>query len=346
MLLSIRLVHMPNTRSLTEALSKGRAWSPQPPRHHPTFPTTSANTFFQPQRQSNSASRCKRPGFLDIPRKLHLSTNQRPCTPPPPPSQDQLTDAETERAIAEAERIAFSSLAWSHSVINSGNPIFSQDFDNEPPPIYQPSPAPAEASISNVPIFAPYAFTTSITNTGNPFDDYDYDPVNQRHVRSAPKSQPPHQHFVSPAFTTSITNTGIPYEDFDLNLIDPSLSRPASSTTSPPPAITRTVLAHTTPAAPASETLGMSDSDYAAFLEKQSGDSSMSAQKNGGKDSGFTTSSVNTEVPAGLSKIEATYASEADEAFEPVALSLGSQKAGKKISLGRSSLRYGCDYEV
>ena len=81
----------------------------------------------------------------------------------------------------------------------------------------------------------------------------------------------------------------------------------------------------------------MSDSDYAAFLETKSGDSSMSTQHKSGKDSGFTSSSINTEVPPSLQNIEATYTSEADEAFEPVALSLGDHKISKKIDLGMLS---------
>lgn len=318
---------MPKIRPLTEALSKGCSRPPHPPRPHPTSATTAAIAFPQTQRQSFSVPDSRRTNLSKIAQKRNLSTNQRPTPPPPPPTQKQPTDAETERAIAEAERIAFSSLAWSHSVINSGNPIFSQDFDNEPAPIYQPPPAPAEANIPTIPIFAPYAFTTSITNTGFPFDDYEYNPVDPRLVRPATTTNPSYQQYVPPAFTTSITNTGNPYEDFDLNLIDPSLSRPATN---------KAHLDSNTTATRVINTAAMSDSDYAAFLEKQSGgSSSMSAQQSGGKEGAFTTSSVNTEVPVGLKNIEATYASEADEAFEPVALSLGELKVGKKVTLGR-----------
>lgn len=87
----------------------------------------------------------------------------------------------------------------------------------------------------------------------------------------------------------------------------------------------------------------MSDSDYQAFLDKQSGDSdnSMGAQRAATqgqpKESEFTVSSTDTEVPASLQKVNATYTSESDEKFQPVSLSLGSKgRVGKRVELSMS----------
>ncbi|PNS16731.1 hypothetical protein CAC42_4695 [Sphaceloma murrayae] len=62
----------------------------------------------------------------------------------------------------------------------------------------------------------------------------------------------------------------------------------------------------------------MSDEDYSAFLDKANQDTGASK---GGKDSKFAeTKSVDTDVPGHLKKLDATYTSDSDEPFEPVAL--------------------------
>jgi hypothetical protein len=63
----------------------------------------------------------------------------------------------------------------------------------------------------------------------------------------------------------------------------------------------------------------MSDADYAAFLDKANQDSSGGDATTQSKKYG--TKSVNTEVPKVLEGVEEYYVSDADEPFEPVALS-------------------------
>ncbi|KAF2222456.1 hypothetical protein BDZ85DRAFT_250364 [Elsinoe ampelina] len=59
------------------------------------------------------------------------------------------------------------------------------------------------------------------------------------------------------------------------------------------------------------------DEDYSAFLDKANQDTG----SNDKKDSKFAkVESINTDVPAHLKKIDATYTSDSDEPFEPVAL--------------------------
>ena len=75
----------------------------------------------------------------------------------------------------------------------------------------------------------------------------------------------------------------------------------------------------------------MSDADYASFLDKANQDTGgASAQQQEGS-KGYGTKSVNTAVPKGLEQVEEYYVSEADEAFEPVALEYegGSLSAGE-----------------
>ncbi|KAF2196203.1 hypothetical protein GQ43DRAFT_445329 [Delitschia confertaspora ATCC 74209] len=62
-----------------------------------------------------------------------------------------------------------------------------------------------------------------------------------------------------------------------------------------------------------------SDADYMAFLEKANQDTGASATTQSNQKVGTT--SVNTAVPKGLASVEEYYISDADEPFEPVALS-------------------------
>ena len=63
----------------------------------------------------------------------------------------------------------------------------------------------------------------------------------------------------------------------------------------------------------------MSDADYAAFLDKANQDTSGGEATAQSKKVG--TKSVNTQVPSALQSVEEYYTSDADEPFEPVALS-------------------------
>ncbi|KAF2447014.1 hypothetical protein P171DRAFT_429957 [Karstenula rhodostoma CBS 690.94] len=64
----------------------------------------------------------------------------------------------------------------------------------------------------------------------------------------------------------------------------------------------------------------MSDADYEAFLNKANADSNEGKAQAQAQSEGYGTKSVNTAVPQALKSVEATYTSDADEPFEPVAL--------------------------
>ncbi|KAI9665771.1 MAG: hypothetical protein M1821_003705 [Bathelium mastoideum] len=61
------------------------------------------------------------------------------------------------------------------------------------------------------------------------------------------------------------------------------------------------------------------DVSYASFLDKANQDSSSAGTQS--KSSKYTTTSVNTSVPSSLQNVDATYVSDTDSQFEPVALS-------------------------
>jgi hypothetical protein len=69
-----------------------------------------------------------------------------------------------------------------------------------------------------------------------------------------------------------------------------------------------------------------SDADYAAFLDKANQDTAPAATKN--TKSSYGTTSVDTAVPQALQRVEAYYVSDADEAFEPVALKFSGTEVG------------------
>ncbi|KAF2741085.1 hypothetical protein EJ04DRAFT_507506 [Polyplosphaeria fusca] len=71
----------------------------------------------------------------------------------------------------------------------------------------------------------------------------------------------------------------------------------------------------------------MSDADYEAFLNKASEDSSGATTQSSKK---VGTKAVDTEVPKALEQVEEYYTSDADEPFEPVALSYD----GSSVSAG------------
>jgi len=77
-----------------------------------------------------------------------------------------------------------------------------------------------------------------------------------------------------------------------------------------------------------------SDADYASFLDKANADpgagqaSTQSKKKVG-------TKSVNTEVPKALEEVQEYYVSDADEAFEPVALKYGEDKLPSSEELAK-----------
>ncbi|RMZ74385.1 ribosomal L3 [Pyrenophora seminiperda CCB06] len=64
-----------------------------------------------------------------------------------------------------------------------------------------------------------------------------------------------------------------------------------------------------------------SDADYAAFLDKANQDVGSAETKDASQKQGYGTMSVNTAVPKMLEQVEEYYISDADEPFEPVALS-------------------------
>jgi len=74
----------------------------------------------------------------------------------------------------------------------------------------------------------------------------------------------------------------------------------------------------------------MSDADYEAFLNKANQDSSGGEATTQSKSYG--TRSINTDVPKALQSVDEVYVSDADEPFEPVALSYD----GDSISARRS----------
>jgi len=64
-----------------------------------------------------------------------------------------------------------------------------------------------------------------------------------------------------------------------------------------------------------------SDADYAVFLDKANQDIGSAETRDASKKQGHGTKSVNTAVPKVLEQVEEYYVSDADEPFEPVALS-------------------------
>ncbi|CAE7025945.1 hypothetical protein CFE70_003688 [Pyrenophora teres f. teres 0-1] len=64
-----------------------------------------------------------------------------------------------------------------------------------------------------------------------------------------------------------------------------------------------------------------SDADYAAFLDKANQDIGSTETRDASQKQGYGTKSVNTAVPKMLEQVEEYYVSDADEPFEPVALS-------------------------
>lgn len=64
----------------------------------------------------------------------------------------------------------------------------------------------------------------------------------------------------------------------------------------------------------------MSDADYEAFLNKANADSEEGKAQAQSQSEGYGTKSVNAAVPQALKSVDATYTSDADEPFEPVAL--------------------------
>ncbi|EDU49080.1 hypothetical protein PtrSN002B_004004 [Pyrenophora tritici-repentis] len=64
-----------------------------------------------------------------------------------------------------------------------------------------------------------------------------------------------------------------------------------------------------------------SDADYAAFLDKANQDIGSAETRDASQKQGYGTKSVNTAVPKVLEQVEEYYVSDADEPFEPVALS-------------------------
>lgn len=91
----------------------------------------------------------------------------------------------------------------------------------------------------------------------------------------------------------------------------------------------------------------MSDEDYAAFLDKASGDAAGApkAQASGSAKGGFTEQSVDAEVPAVLKGVHATYTSDADEAFEVVSLKWAeAETGGKKIGVGEWCIPCRCPH--
>ncbi|KAI8934546.1 hypothetical protein NX059_008244 [Plenodomus lindquistii] len=85
-----------------------------------------------------------------------------------------------------------------------------------------------------------------------------------------------------------------------------------------------------------------SDAEYASFLDKANQDTG-SAEAKGASKKSYSTDSVNTGVPKALEQVDEVYTSDADEAFEPVALKFdgSSVSAGEEMayeSPGRSML--------
>ncbi|KAK7179236.1 hypothetical protein PSPO01_14678 [Paraphaeosphaeria sporulosa] len=70
----------------------------------------------------------------------------------------------------------------------------------------------------------------------------------------------------------------------------------------------------------ASPPANMSDADYEAFLNKANANSNEGRAQAQSQSEGYGTKSVNAAVPQALKSVEATYTSDADEPFEPVAL--------------------------
>ena len=84
-----------------------------------------------------------------------------------------------------------------------------------------------------------------------------------------------------------------------------------------------------------------SDADYAAFLDKANQGTAQTEQQSPSKSYG--TKSVNTAVPKALEQVEEYYTSDADEPFEPVALTFdgSSVNAGMYPAIAMNELRHG-----
>ena len=84
----------------------------------------------------------------------------------------------------------------------------------------------------------------------------------------------------------------------------------------------------------------MSDADYEAFLNKANADSNegKAQTQSQSQSEGYGTKSVNAAVPQALKGVDATYTSDADEPFEPVALKF----EGDEITQGEFDCGCGC----
>ncbi|KAF1977725.1 hypothetical protein BU23DRAFT_587271 [Bimuria novae-zelandiae CBS 107.79] len=72
----------------------------------------------------------------------------------------------------------------------------------------------------------------------------------------------------------------------------------------------------------------MSDADYEAFLNKANEGTGETAATQ--EEKGYGTKGVNTAVPRELESVQETYASEADEPFEPVALNFVGEEVDER----------------
>lgn len=367
---------MPLTRS-TSRLPALITNNPHLPLSHlPTILRSSAQSTTEPSILPTNKTRLPINPRPSLPSywKRHLSTAHRQLPPNPPhrarkpgpsstndnpttfthPKGRNPVDPNLDHAASEAESIAFASLAFSTSLANTGNPIYSDDFENAP-------------TLEFVEGFNDLAQRDRTEREERVLRIRGEIPASGSYYGSLPSGLPAGPLPLPPyAFTTSIANTGDILDEWDLNTVDPTLSRPAAGVQLPSdlspgtPGSASTVqpaasqesnsrtnpIDHTTSTSSArntgntDNTTTMSDQDYQAFLDKQSGgdDNSMGAQRaktqGQAKESQFTASSTDTEVPASLQKVDATYTSESDEKFQPVSLSLGSKgKAGARVEL-------------
>jgi hypothetical protein len=199
------------------------------------------------------------------------------------------------------------SAPWSTSIVNTGNPIPDAFPDSTTLPLPPPPTTKSELQDEFNRLVAVTNWSTSIVNTGNPFnlkDYYEDEVLKTPEASGESKVQPAYESIVdSPSWSTSIVNTGNPIPD-TLSLEEEGFGKDIL------PAQERT-----------KDTMA-SDDDYAAFLEMANAPTSGGGVSAQGKNSGFTTRTVDkNEVPQVLQQVESVYVSEADEEFEPVALS-------------------------
>lgn len=227
-------------------------------------------------------------------------------------SADPETKAEHECAVVRRKRYPYNpnpyAYGWSLSPVNPGEPFEPWLLEDESAkPASEPKPRKKKKKVP----FLPFPYTLFIGNSGNPILSEEWcEEYRRLHAEAIADEavEPERERLVA---------IGIPEtRHAEINPhSSPDNRKPESKIIAPVGVAT------------------MSDQDYEKFLEGASGSREQVENKTvGNKDNGFTTKTVDGEIPARLGKVDAIYTSDADEPFEVVSLRFG----GGKLDLSRS----------